>query len=464
MNSQRDSPADDDLADALKELATAVAGPVLVPGDPAYETELAGYNLAVRQTPAVVVGVTSVDDVTAAVRFAAGHGLPIAVQATGHAPMRPAGGAVMINTRRIQDVRIDPQTRTARIGAGVRWSSVVEAAAAHGLAPLSGAAPSVGAVGYITGGGIGPLARSHGYAADHVRSLEIVTADGTTRTAGPDENTDLFWAVRGGKGNFGVVTSVEIDLFPVRTLYGGGIFFPGESAREVLTAYCDWTATVPDAMTSSIALLRLPQDPDLPPPLRGRFVVHLRVAYNGPAAEGQQIVEPLRQAAPVVIDTIAAMPFSAAGSIHNDPPGPIPFWDTSTLVTELSADAVEALLQLAGPGVESLTTMVEIRHLGGALSREPQHANAVENRDAAFLIYACSIVPPELAAAAVAEHIALESALEPWKTGHVLLNFTSSDSPERVATAFGSQTHARLLELKARYDPHNLFRFAGLTR
>ncbi|MCI2423780.1 BBE domain-containing protein [Saccharopolyspora sp. K220] len=178
---------------------------------------------------------------------------------------------------------------------------------------------------------------------------------------------------------------------------------------------------MPDAMTSSIALLRLPQDPDLPPPLRGRFVVHLRVAYNGPAAEGQQIVEPLRQAAPVAIDTVAEMPFSAAGSIHNDPPGPIPFWDTSTLVTELSADAV-------------------------------------------FLVYACSIVPPELAAAAVAEHTALESALGPWKTGHVLLNFTSSDSPERVATAFSAQTHVRLLELKARYDPHNLFRFAGLTR
>ena len=230
-------PVGDELVDALKKLADAVAGPVLLPGDPGYDGEVAGYNAAVRQAPVAVVGVTSVADVSEAVRFAADRGLPVAVRSTGHGPMRPADGALLISMRRIGGVEIDAAARTARIGAGVRWSTVVEAAAAHGLAPLSGATPSVGVIGYLTGGGIGHLARAYGFAADHVRSLEIVTPDGVVRTADPQENTDLFWAVRGGKGNFGVVTSVVIDLFPVATLYGGGIYFPGEAAPAVLAAY-----------------------------------------------------------------------------------------------------------------------------------------------------------------------------------------------------------------------------------
>jgi hypothetical protein len=457
-------PRGGELVDALKGLAVVVAGPVLLPGDPGYQAELAGYNAAVRQAPLAVVGVTSVADVSEAVRFAASHGLPIAVQSTGHAPMRPAEAALLISTRRLGGVEIDPEAWTARVGAGVRWSSVVEAAAPYGLAPLNGATPSVGVIGYLTGGGIGPLARSYGYAADHVRSLEIVTPDGMARTANPQDNADLFWAVRGGKGNFGVVTSVVIDLFPVRTLFGGGIYFPGEAAPAVLTAYREWVRTVPEAMTSSVALLRLAPDPNLPPPLQGEFVVHLRIAFNGSAVDGERLVAPLRQVAPIVIDTVGEMPYSAVGTIHNDPPGPIPFYDTSTQLADLTADAVDAVLRLAGPGVDTSITLVEIRHLGGALVREPQQPNAVGGRDAGFLVYACSIVPPEEAAQAVAAHRALLSALAPWKAGQALLNFTTSGSPELVAAAFGAQTHARLLELKAKYDPANLFRFAGLTR
>jgi len=242
-----------------------VVGPVLRPGDPGWREEIAGFNLAYTPTPAVVVGATSTADVAAAVRYAASVGKRIAVQATGHGLMSDLHDTVLISTRRMTAVAVDPAARTARVAAGVRWRAVIDAAAEHGLAPLSGSSSQVGVVGYTTGGGLGPLCRRYGFAADQVTRFTIVTADGAVRevlaeSADPDD-VDLFWAVRGGKGSFGIVTELEFGLVPVTTFHGGAIFFAGEDAPAVLHAWREWAPTLPEDTTTSVALLRLPTAP-----------------------------------------------------------------------------------------------------------------------------------------------------------------------------------------------------------
>jgi FAD/FMN-containing dehydrogenase len=445
---------------SVTELADRVRGPVLVPGDQGYDAECAGFNQSVRHLPALIVGATDVADVRAAAEFAASHNLPVAVQTTGHGPSVPADGALLINTRRMTGVRVDPVTRTARVAAGVRWEQVIPEAAAHGLAPLNGSSQLLGVVGYTLGGGIGPLARAYGYAADRVRQIEVVTADGQLRQASAEQHPDLFWALRGGKGNFGVVTSMEFDLVPVGRLYGGGLFFAGERAAEVLHAYREWTRSMPEAMTSSVALIRFPPLPEIPAPLRGRFAVHVRIAFLGAPQEGERLVRPLRAVAPRVADTVADMPYTDVASIHNDPTEPLPAYERSLMLAGFGSDTVDTLIKLAGPDSDGSLMMVEVRHLGGALSRRPSVPNAVGNRDAEYLFFALTAAPPDQAGRATAEIDRLIDAMTPWGTGQSYLNFMSGlDAiPERTGRAYDPESYERLTAIKTTYDPHNRFR------
>src|SRR3954469_11003905 len=246
-----------------KPLMATVVGSVLLPGDAGYDEECAVFNLNHELVPAVIVVAESATDVRAAVAFAARQHRPVLVKSTGHQMVGQAHGAVVIATRRMNDVAIDAVGRTARVGAGAIWSEVVEKAAKAGLAPLNGSNPTVGVAGYTLGGGLSPtLGRSYGYAADHVRSLDVVTADGELRHVDRESEPELFWALRGGKGNFGVVTALEFDLFPVPRLYGGGIYFPGERMAEVLRAWSAWLPGTPETMVSSFAVLRQPPVPE----------------------------------------------------------------------------------------------------------------------------------------------------------------------------------------------------------
>src|SRR3954451_12381196 len=284
-----DSSLPPGLPEYAAPLVATVAGSVLLPGDAGYDDERAVWNLNHELVPAVIVVPESAADVQAAVNFAAGQHRPVLVKTTGHQIVGRAHGAVVIATRRMNDVAIDAVGRTARVGAGAIWSEVVEKAAKAGLAPLNGSNPSVGVAGYTLGGGLSPtLGRSHGYAADHVRSLDVVTADGEVRHVDATSAPDLFWALRGGKGNFGGVTALEFDLFPVARLYGGGLYFAGERMAEVLRAWSDWHPGTPESMTSSFAVLRLPPLPELPEPLRGAFTVSIRIAYDGTAEDGER--------------------------------------------------------------------------------------------------------------------------------------------------------------------------------
>jgi len=446
-------------------LSRQTEGPVLLPGDEGYDLETATFNLVHSHRAAIVVGAAHRRDVQAAVRFAVRNGLPVAVVATGHGAVVSSDGAVLINTRRLTGVTIDPHARTARIEAGVRWQDVIDKAAVYGLAPMAGSSPTVGAVAYMLGGGLSPtLGRTLGYAADHVRSLDVVTADGALRQVTAEHDPELFWAIRGGKGNFGVVTALEFDLFPYSRLYGGGLFFAGTRTADVLHAYREWVATVPEEMSSSFVLLRLPDLPFVPEPMRGTLTVHVRIAYLGTAEEGEKLVAPLRAAAPALIDTVAEMPFSAIATIHNDPTEPGAAVDRSMLLRELPAESIDALVDLAGPDVapDDALMMVEIRHLGGALSREPAVPNAVGNRSAAFNLFMASVVLP---VEGDAERIrAIEQRVldrfRPWGTGGAYLNFLSTEdvTPDRVRAAYDADGFDRLLRAKQIYDPHNTFR------
>jgi FAD/FMN-containing dehydrogenase len=445
------------MTDVPSELAGCV-GPVLFEGDPRVAGELAGANLAARHAPYAVVGATGAEDVVAAVRYAAANKYAIAVLSTGHSGTSHRE-CVVVTTGRMSSVTVDPVARTARVEAGVRWAQVVAAAAAHGLAPLNGSSPTVGAVGYTLGGGIGLLSRQYGYGADNVRSIDVVTADGQLRTVDAEHEPDLFWALRGGKGSFGIVTAMELDLFPVRRLYGGHIVYPGDRAATVLHDYRAWVRTLSDATTTSIALIKLPDLPHLPPPLRGKVTVHLRVAHDGSAAEGAAVVAPMRNGEPILLDTVRDMPYSEVATIHNDPTDPTSAWTSGVFVTHLSGDAIADLLDPAQAWFTQPFAIVEIRHLGGALSRQPAVPNAMAGRDAGFLVGVIAMIAPETANFVRSAGAALLDVFSAWECETVPLNWrNNSEDPRRAARGWLAADHQRLLDIKATYDPYNLFR------
>jgi len=446
---------------AVAALAAEIAGAVLLPGDEGYEPETHAWNLALSQRPALVVAATSAADVRAAVRFADRHDRPVAVLATGHGALVPADGAVLINTRRMNGITIDAAARTAEVGAGVEWQQVVDAAAGAGLAPLAGSSPNVGVVGYTLGGGLSPtLGRRYGWAADHVVSIEVVTPDGELRVADATHEPELFWALRGGKANFGVVTAVRFALVPLTRLYGGGLFFDGEHVTAVLDEYRRLAAAAPDELTVSFAFLRLPDLPFVPPPLRERFSLHVRVSYLGSAQDGERLVAGLRAAAPALLDTLAEMPFTAIAAIHADPVDPLPTYERSALLADLPAEAVAALVEAAGPAVATPLLMVEIRQLGGALGRPPAVANAVSHREARFQVFAAAVGAPGQGDVFQPAIDGLIGALRPWTTGGTQPNFLSAydTDPRHVRTGWDPRTYERLVRAKQTYDPRNLFR------
>lgn len=445
---------------ARTELSRKLRGALLLPDDDGFELAGSGYNSALRHRPAVVVRATGVADVLAAVGFASERGLPIGVLNTGHSASVAADGAMLINTADMIGARIDPITRTARIDAGTSWRQVVHESAPFGLAPLSGSSSSVGAVGYTLGGGLGLLGREFGYAADHVRSIDVVTAGARLRRVDPDRDQDLFWALRGGKGNFGVVTSMEVDLFGVDELFGGGLFFRGSDAREVLHAYRKWVRGLPERTTSSVALIRFPWGGDVAEELRGRFVVHVRIAHNGSEAEGRRLVRPLRDAAVPVRDTLSRLPYTETDAIHRDPTEGFDMRESTACLRDLDEAAVEELLHVAGPDSTCPMRLVEVRHLGGALAREPAVANAVGNRDAGFLLYTAGVGGgPEADQVAECSREIMEK-MRRFTTGGVLLNFLGVDhaDPDQVRAAYDATAHDMLRSVKHEHDPDNLFR------
>ncbi|GGO49318.1 oxidoreductase [Streptomyces daqingensis] len=443
--------------------ADEVRGRVLLPDDGAWSGECSGFQAGYRHRPDVVVTAADADDVRTAVRHAAAHELPFAVQATGHGLGRALDGGVLVSTRRMAHVQVDAAARTARVGAGARWGDVVEEAARSGLAPLSGSGPGVGAVSYTLNGGVGLLAREFGYAADHVRSLDVVTSDGRLRHVAPDSEPDLFWALRGGggRGGFGVVTELEIGLVPVERFYGGQLIFDGALAGDVVEAWRAWTATVPEELTSSVTMLDYPDVPALPEGLRGRYAAQVQIAYNGGRAEGERLVEPLRAVGPRLGETLRTMPYTESAGVYNEPDMPHGYQGANVLLGgELPDQGVlGSVLELTGPRAPAMTVL-SLRHMGGALGREPEVPGAVGHREAGYLMVLLSVTEDAASPEADAMHERVFELVEPWTVG-ASSNFLYGRASRAVAgggpDAHGSEQRRRLRGLKALVDPVNLF-------
>lgn len=452
-----------------RRLAVEVSGPVFRPGDPGYDAECSTYDLLTPLRPAVAVGAASVEDVQAAIRFASENALAVAVRGGGHMQPYTAEGALLVTLQRMTDVTVDTDRRIARVAGGARWHEVIEVTAKDGLAAMSGSATTVGAIGYVLGGGQSPIfGRPYGYASDHVKSFDIVTADGVLHTVSDRVEPELFAALRGGKGNLGVVTAMEIELFPVTSVYAGGIYFPGSATAEVLHTWRDWAATLPEQATTSVAVQRLPPAEELPDVLRGAHVVHVRYAYLGPAETGKELLEPMRAIAPALIDTVAQVPYKTAAVLHNDPVDPMPYQDRSLGLAALPDEALATLIRLVGPDTPIPLTSVELRALGGALDRPPATPDSVPSRGLPYQFFAFAVGADELDELE-RRLVKLFNAMRPWADPmhRRMLNFLSPEEaldPLTLKAVYGPDNYERILAVKRRVDPDTMFRMNHTVR
>jgi FAD/FMN-containing dehydrogenase len=448
-------------AKAAEELRARIRGDAYLPGDADYDVARAAWNLNAHQKPAVVVMAEGAADVVAAVRFTRDEGLGVGVMATGHGTAAPADGGVLVNTSRMKGVNVDPQPRTARVEAGAKWADVVPEAAAHRLAGLPGSSSQVGVVGYTMGGGFGWLGRKYGFNSDSVREAEVVTADGELVRASAHENADLFWGLKGGGGNFGIVTSLEFALHPVENVYAGNLYYPVDRAREVLELYAGWNTTLPDEMMSAATFRKFPPMPMIPEPFRGNSFIAVRGCYCGDdLSEGERLIKPVREAlGEPAIDTFAVMPYTKMDEISMDPVNPIGAYAHSEMLRDLSPETIETLV---GLGSDSPLIMLELRQLGGALSRPPSELSPMGRSNAPFTMNAIGpTFTPEMAQAVRSYLAHVAEAIRPHASGTTYVNFMDLDgaTPERVKAAYSPEDWKRLIELKDRRDPHNLFRF-----
>jgi hypothetical protein len=437
----------------VETLRSRLHGDVLGPGDDGWDEARRAWNLAVDQRPAAVALPLTDADVVEVVDFARAEGLRVAPQGTGHGASAIASldRTILLSTRRMRGVRIDPAPRRARVRAGALWADVTGPASAYGLAPLAGSSPDVGVVGYTLGGGLSWLARKHGFACDSVLSIELVTADGVHRRVSAQSDPELFRALCGGGGSFGVVTAIEFKLYPVESLTAGAMAWPWERAIDIFTAWREWTALVPDDITSLCRLLQVPDLPDLPAPLRGRRLVVIEAAILGersgdePSGRGStDLLASLRALEPE-LDLFAPMPPAGLIELHNDPTQPMPALSDHRLLAEVDDATIAAIVGAAGPGSDSPLVSVELRHLGGALPI-----------DAAFSLFAVGVPMDAASAMAIDGALArLMAATLQFDAGRALLNFT--DRPSHAGRFFDAYTLNQLRAVKHRVDGGDLF-------
>ena len=445
----------------LDQLRVRLSGGVYEPTDHEYESLVTPWNLAVPMRPAAVVQARTAADVVQAVRFAGAHGLSAGVQATGHGAVPSLAGHLLVSTRALDEITVHPQERWARVGAGVKWSELVPHVAPHGLAGVSGSSTDVGIVGYTTGGGVGPMTRTHGIHADQVRAIELVTGDGQFRRATPREHPELFFALRGGKGAAGIVTALEFDLIELPTFYGGSAFFDAADAPAVIAAWREWSAELPFAGTTSIAIFQLPPMPGVPEPLAGRMTLSVRFTWTGDPEDGERWFARLRSVARPLLDGVGVLPYPAIDAVHTDPVDPTPAHEFSTLLSGFGEATTDALLEVAGPDSGSPQVIVEIRQLGGAYALDGPHPDAFSHRSAGYSMLAVGIagVP------GVQEHGArLIDALAPWDTGRVWPNFAPPHDAASALRAYDPATLTRLADIVDTYDPHGVLQAGSFTR
>ena len=443
----------DQIANA-RALGNRLSGGVVLPDDESWDTARQSWNLAVEQRPVAVVLPESAQDVVETVRFAGEHGLRIAFNAGGHnaGPIDWSRDALLLKMERMRALEVDAKGMRARAEGGVLANPVAHAAGAHGLAYLAGTSPDVGIVGYTLGGGFNWMIRKHGLAANSVLAVELVTADGRLVRVDAENEPDLFWAVRGGGGNFGAVTAIEFALYPIEKVYAGAFFWPIERASEVLGAWRAWVDTVPLECESIGRLLQLPDAPFLPDPVRGRSFVLVEVAFLGTESVGEALVRPFRDLGPE-IDNVTMMPARDLSLVNMDPDFPLPYSGDGILLDDYPAAAIDALVESF---VGSPLLHAEVRHLGGALRVGSPDHGCLDTIDQPFIFFTFGFAADPEMHAAVEHHVGLAlSGLGPWNSGRRYLNFTESRADPR--TVFPEASWSRLQQVKATHDPDEIF-------
>ncbi|MGB8650702.1 MAG: FAD-binding protein [Mycobacteriales bacterium] len=440
-------------AEGLRDLC---GGAVHLPGDPGYDTARMPWNVMVEHHPAAVVYPAFADEVAEVLRAARAAGLKVAPQGTGHgaAPFEGRlGDAVLLRTSAMTELSITGTT--ARVGAGVLWGEVTDAAGALGLAGLHASSPDVGVVGYSLGGGISWYARARGLQSSGVTAVEVVLADGSFVRATAEQEPDLFWALRGGGGGLGVVTAMEFDLLPLPDVTAGMLVWDWTLAEKVLPAWVAWSHDAPDEITTSLRLLRAPDSPAIPAELRLRQLLVIDGAVLGPDEAAAAALAPLRALAPE-LDTFGRVPAAHLARMHLEPEGPSPGYARSALLSGLPTAAVEAMLAVVGPGTGSTLTVAELRQLGGALGRPDPRGGALDRLDGAFLALGIGVdADPVRYAQLVREAGRLLETLQPWGTGSHYLPMLDDEVEAR--TGFASEAFGRLTAVRRAVDPDGLF-------
>ncbi len=442
------------------ELGARIKGRVTAAADDGYQDDRLPWALIADQRPAAVAFPAGAEDVQAIVRFAGEAGLRIAAQGTGHGA-RPVGdlsGTILVKTSEMIGVEIDEESGHARVLAGTLSIDVLNAAAGCGKAALCGSSPDVGMVGYSLGGGIGWLGRKHGIQANALTAVELVTADGELVRADGENEADLFWALRGGGGNFGVITAIEFDLMPVADPYAGMLAWPWERSEEVLKAWAEWAPGAPEEITTSARILQFPPIPDIPDFLRGRNLVMIDGAHCGSAEEAEEELRPFRELGPE-LDMWGTMPTPGLAQIHGDPEQPTPAVSDHCMVRELPPEAVEAFVGVSGPGSGSPLIFAELRQFGGAIARPPETPSAIGALSDPFCMFAIGIAMDPDSARAMEEHgEKVREAMAPWAGRRQYYNF--AERPGEGGDYYEEDSYQRLLAVQAEIDPEGMFQAA----
>jgi FAD/FMN-containing dehydrogenase len=434
----------------LEFLRAGLRGEVLSPADAGYDTARMVHNGMIDKRPAVIARCTGVADVMAALQFGVEHRLSIAVRGGGHnvAGKAVCDDGIVIDLSPMKGMRVDPARRVAQAQAGLTWGEFDRETQAFGLATTGGAVSTTGIAGLTLGGGIGWLQRKYGLTCDNLLSADVVTADGRFLTASATENADLFWGLRGGGGNFGIVTSFEYRLHPVGEVIAGPVVYPFSAAKDVFRLYREYSQAAPDDLFVEFALATLPD---------GQRAVMLFVVYAGPPTAAEELLRPVRDFGSPLDDMIAPMSYCDVQQAYDAdfPFGLLNYWKSSN-ISELSDEAIDTMVAFMEAAPSQLP-MVIIDQFGGAVARVPNDATAFGHRDAAYdLIIAAVWSEPDEQDAHIEWARRFWNAMQPYSTGDVYVNYLSDEGEERVRAAYGHH-YSRLVDLKRKYDPYNVF-------
>jgi FAD/FMN-containing dehydrogenase len=443
---------------ALSGFKERFGGIVITPRDAGYDDARTLFNAMIDKRPALIAQCVSDADVVEAVRFARENGAPTAVRGGGHsvAGMSTLDGGFVIDLRRLDGVSVDPEARTARVGGGSTWANFDGVARQHGLATTGGRVSTTGVAGLTLGGGSGWLERRFGLACDNLLEVELVTADGSVVTASENENADLFWALHGGGGNFGIATSLTFRMHPVDTVFAGLLLYDASKGEELMSVLRDMMADGPDELASAFLYLTAPPEPDVPEHLHNHLITAAAVCWSGAIDRGDDVIRPLRDLGPEA-DFMGPTAYADFNCSIDDPPGFRNYW-TAEYVDDLPAEAISIVAEY-GHSMSRGPAQTFLVPWGGEVGRVAEDATPLTKRDAAWVVHPFALWDdPAEDAANMAWGRNFAADIRKFATGGVYLNFIGDEGEDRIRAAYGEQKYNRLAEIKGRYDPDNFFR------